>query len=237
MSGALDRSRSSLRRLIAPGIATAVVVAILIALGVWQLERLAWKRGLLAQIDQAESAPAVTLTDDPPPFSKVSVTGTYRHPVALYGSEVRDTPQGSRIGAYLLEPLVRPGARPVIVNRGWVPTDTDQAAFVDPLPVARIEGYVRAPDPPGAFTPANDPTTHRFFNLDPAAIGASLGVTDAEPFTVIELRAVPLGTYPAPASDLPRPPNDHLSYAITWFSLAIVALATFVIHSRKALRT
>ena len=68
-------TRLAWRRLIVPGLLTAAMFALAMSLGVWQLHRLTWKRGILAAIDQAEAGPAVKLTDNPPQFAKVRVTG------------------------------------------------------------------------------------------------------------------------------------------------------------------
>ena len=105
-----------------PAIATIVMLAILIGLGVWQLQRLQWKLGLLAEIDRAEAAPPVPLPDHPLQFTKVTVSGHFRDDLhALYGADVRDVPGGTAMGAQLIVPLERPGQDPILVDRGWVP--------------------------------------------------------------------------------------------------------------------
>ena len=190
---------------------------------------------MLASIDAAEAAPAVPLPPDPPAFAKVFADGTVRSTAGLYGSEVRDTPAGPAIGAYLIEALDRPALPTVLVNRGWVPTN----GAIPPVTAgaAHLEGYVRRPDQPGLFSAADNPAARRFFTLDPAAIGPALGVPDPAPYTLVELGTPQPGIYPAPATTLPRPPNDHLSYAITWFSLAAVALVISVLQLRRTYRT
>ena len=72
--------------------------------------------------------------------------------------------------------------------------------------------------------------------LDPAAIGASLGLPSVAPFTLVALGQVPRGALPIPARDLPRPPNNHLMYAFTWFGIAGALLAVFAAYCRNALR-
>ena len=221
-------------RLLWPGLMTAAMLSLTVSLGVWQVQRLHWKTELLRDIDQGEAAPAVPLSASPKPFTKVRVTGRLRQDLqALYGVEVRSAAAGPVIGAYLVEPLERPGEAPVIVNRGWVPLDQKQpGGTVD----ATIEGYVRAPEKPVRFGAADDPAARRFYALDPAAIAASFGLPGAAPFTLVALGSTPPGIYPEPARALPRPPNDHLSYAATWFGLAASLLVIFAIYARRALR-
>ena len=219
-------------RLLGPAMIAAVMFAILIGLGIWQLQRRTWKLGLLAQIDQAEQAPAIPLPANPPQFAKVRVEGRLRADLqALYGSDVRDLPGGPAIGAQLIEPLDRPGQDPVLVDLGWVPTGMTVAPGG-----TTIEGYVRQPDRPGLFSPADDAAGRRFFTLDPAPIAASLGIAHAAPFTLVAIGAVQPGVFPQPAETLPRPPNDHLNYALTWFGLALSLVAVFAVYVRKVLR-
>ncbi len=208
------------------------MLATLIGLGTWQLQRRAWKLAILAEIDRAEVSPAIPLPPRPLPFTKVSVTGHLRDDVhALYGDDVRDAPGGPVRGAQLIEPLERPGQQPLLVERGWVPDGSLGAPGGD----VTVTGYIRAPDGPGAFSPADDLAARHFYTLDPAKIGDALGLPGVAPFTLVALGADAPGVLPAPATALPRPPNDHLNYALTWFGLALSLLAVFGAYARKAL--
>lgn len=228
---ALER-RPALRRLVGPGVSALLMFCVLIGLGVWQLQRRTWKLGLLAQIDHAEASPAIPLPEDPPQFAKVRVEGRLRPDLqALYGSDVRDTPAGPVIGAQLIEPLERPGQDPVMVVLGWVPTGVSVAPAG-----TQVEGYVRRPDRPGPFSASDNPAERRFFTLDPAPIAAALGIPHAAPFTLVAMGTSAAGVFPQPADRLPRPPNDHLNYAFTWFGLALALAVITVTYARKVLR-
>ncbi len=234
-SGALPRRGLGQSPILLPFLITVLLCGTGIGLGVWQVERLAWKTAFLARIDAAEAAPAVAMTGNPSQFTKVAVAGVFRQvPPVLYGVEVRDTPGGSRIGARLIQPLDRAGAAPILVDRGWAPTDRD---FL-PAPAGRvtIEGYIRTADRAGWFAAADDLAARRFYTLDPGRMAAELGVPDAVPFVLVALGAADVKGFPRPATALPRPPNDHLVYAITWFSLAAIILVIFAIHARKVIR-
>jgi surfeit locus 1 family protein len=222
------------RRLLGPGVATLAMLAVLIGLGNWQIRRLAWKEALLAEIDHAEASPALPLPPGlPDQFMKIRVAGTWQPGFALYGADVRDTPTGPQMGGQLLQVLRRPDGPPVLIDRGWVPEDA--AASWTAAGPAGIDGFVRQSERPGWLSATDDSGRRRFYTLDPAAIGAALGVERISPFTVVALG--PAGALPAPAQALPRPPNDHLSYALTWYGLALVLLAVFFVWSRKVLRT
>lgn len=228
----------AVRRIAGPGIATALMLVILLGLGTWQVQRLAWKRGILAQISVAEQAPAVPLAGDPPPFTKLAVTGELLPDrAAMYGSEVRDTPTGPQLGAQLIEPLMREKGDPVLVELGWVPSNRPAPLQARPGEIT-VQGYARPAEKPGWFTPADDPVTRRFYAPDPAAIGASMGLPHVAPFLLVAIDPQPPvpGRFPQPATTLPRPPNNHLEYAITWYGLALILLVIFIVWSRKALQ-
>ena len=202
-----------------------------LGLGVWQVQRLEWKRGLLSEIDRGEASPAVPLPSKPAPFMRVVVEGRFLPPVARYGAEVRTTRLGPVMGAHVISALERPGSDPLIVDRGWAPIDFDT---LPPAGQVQVEGYVRPAEHPVWMGAKDDPAGRRFFALDPVAIGASLGFARVSPFTLVALGRP--GVLPEPAGALPRPANNHLSYALTWFGLSAALVAVFVVYARQALR-
>ena len=209
------------------------MLGITLSLGIWQIQRLHWKQGLLAEIDRAEAAPAVPLPPDPAPFEKVEVTGTLRPDLmARYGTEVRGTATGAALGSQIVMPLVRSGEPPLLVDRGWAP-DTDNPP-VPPGPVT-LTGYVRPAETGGPFAPGPDLTNRRFWSLDPVAIGAALGLPTVAPYTLVLLG--PVTALPSPAQALPRPSNDHLGYAVTWFGLSAALIVIFAVFVRRTLHS
>jgi surfeit locus 1 family protein len=239
---AAPRAGSRYRRLVLPGVMTAVMLAVLISLGVWQVHRLAWKEGILAQIARAEAGPAVPLPPDatagegPTAYSKVAVTGRFREDLsALYGDDVRQTPDGVRMGAQLIVPLIRKDGPPVLVDRGWVPLSRPKPIGMPPGEVT-VDGYVRPSAKPGAFSAHDDVAMRRFYTLNTDAIAQALGLPKVAPFFLVALGPQPPGLFPDPARRMPRPPNDHLSYAITWFGLALALAVIFTVWSAKVLR-
>jgi surfeit locus 1 family protein len=215
------------RPILGAAIATAIATAILIALGVWQLQRLTWKNGLLAQIDAAEAAPPHPIGPATPPlFARVTTQGILSPaPVALYGAEVRN----NHMGAQLIERLDRPGLPPILTVLGWVPTDTGQ-----PRPQAgpaTITGYIRLPETPNWLSATDDPESRHFYTLNPATIGPALGAPNAAPYILVAMG--PAGNGPIPAETLPRPVNNHLQYALTWFGLAGALLGVFIVWARS----
>lgn len=219
-----------MRKLVVPAVSTLVMLVVLVSLGVWQLERRAWKHDLVAHIEAAESLPAIPMPAEPDNFAKVRLDGVLRTDLqARYGAELR----GETLGAQLVMPLLPPGGVPVLVDLGWVP-NTMRDGFV--LPQGGVEGFVRPAEHAGTFSGTDDPAQRLFYTLDPAPIGAALGLARVAPFTLVAIGDAPRGRYPDPAHALPRPSDNHLQYALTWFGFAITLLIIFVVYARKALR-
>jgi len=218
------------RKLLLPLVSTLIMLAILLSLGMWQLHRRAWKADLLAQIDAAEHLPAIALPSVPGPFQKVRLEGRFRPELeALYAFEVRnDIP-----GAHLIVPLERVGQPTVLVDLGFVPDALHRPIAIT---AASVEGFIRPAEHSGSFSGADNPADRHFYTLDPAKIGAALGIANVAPYTLIALGPEVKGQFPEPAHALPRPPNDHLNYALTWFGFALTLLVIFALYARKALR-
>ena len=218
------------RRLILPLLVTLPVLAVLLGLGTWQVERLGWKTALLAGIEAAEAGPAVPLPARPEPFAKVEATGRFDHArEALLGLEVR----GAVLGSRLLTPLLREGAPAVLVDRGWVPLEGARD-IARPEGEVRLVAWVKPAEEAGLFSATDDTARRRFYTFDPAAIGRALSLPEVAPFGLVVLgqgRGLP-----EPSRALPRPTNNHLGYAITWYGVAAGLVGVFLVWARRRLK-
>ena len=213
------------------------MLVVLLGLGTWQVYRLHWKQAVLARIAIAETAPAVPLTANLDPYTKVSVSGHFRYDhAASFGAEVRDMPAGPTLGTYQVVPLEREKAPTILVDRGWVP-DKRLAPLDEPAGTVTLDGYIRPGDRAGWFSAKDDTASREFYTLDPDAIAAAVGVADPASYILVVLGPGQRQVYPTPAQHLPRPPNNHLSYAITWYGLAASLLVIFGVWARKAVRS
>ena len=208
-----------------PFLCSLLMFGLLIRLGVWQLHRLAWKENLLAQIAIARQNPPIPLPADPRPFTKVAARGQWdtAHRV-LYGTDVRH----EHLGAYLIEPLLRPGAPPLLVDRGFV---ADGVSIADPPGEVLVAGYIRAAEHGSWWSIKDDLAARHFYALNAAAIARAEALPTSEPY---ELVAMGNGAGPPePAHDFPELPNNHLNYALTWFSFALIDAIIFGLWYRK----
>jgi surfeit locus 1 family protein len=211
-------------------LATAVALAILVGLGAWQLQRLKWKEGLLAQIAALQSAPAQPLEPQLDAlargrdvgFTRVKATcpGLATAPfLQLYG--LHDGLPGWRLISACEVQSLR--YRSVLVDRGFVPDTSAERPPVNPADHAPLQvvGVLRAPDKASFMTPDNQPAANRWFSRDIAAMARTLGAADPAPIFLFAESA----TNPATKALIPAPvptniPNRHLEYALTWFGLA-----------------
>ncbi len=215
-------------------LAAAPVLALLVYLGNWQVQRLAWKNEMLERIAASEAGAAEPLVGDAPqPFTRVSVVGHFDHLREItLGVEARN----GVLGTQLVTPLIREALPTVLVVRGWVPLERAAGRVTRPAGEVTLEGGVRYGAAPGMCSAADDAAGRRFYNFDPAAMAAAVGLRRVEPFGVVALGNPNPPVLPDPARNLPRPPNNHLGYAITWYGLAVSLVAVLIAYWRGQFR-
>lgn len=206
-----------MRRLIFPAILGLGGCAILIALGVWQLQRLAWKTAILAEIDSRIAAAPVDLPDAPDPardeYLPVTVTGALGGVEARVLTSVKDRGPGFRVVSVLTA-----GDRTLLVDLGFVPeTARDANRMAESVTVT---GNLLWPDEVDRWTPAPDLPAGLWFARDLPAMAQALG-TESLLVVARDLSGADLGVSPLPVTSAGIP-NDHRGYALTWFGLAAV---------------
>jgi surfeit locus 1 family protein len=212
--------------------------AILISLGVWQLERKTWKENLIATLNARISAPPHALPKAPQQgtdeFSRVQLRGTFipgqSALVFTSGSALR--PDVMAPGYWVLSPLRTDDGRIVVVNRGYV---AGKDAPPPPSGEADLVGALRWPDEDGMFTPSNDPQHNLWYSRDPVAIAAAKGWGQVAPFFV-EQETPQLTNAPRAGPLVVHLRDNHLQYAITWFGLAGGLAGVYLVSLRGRLR-
>ncbi|MCG6207489.1 SURF1 family protein [Rhodopseudomonas sp. HC1] len=225
-----------------------LIVAVLLSLGFWQLQRRAAKHALIAALETRLAAAPVAL---PPPsrwagltpaadeFRRVSFTASYAElPDAMVyssGSAIRDDVSGPGTWAFL--PARLPDGATVAINAGFTPNTMQDRAYQDrivkPLHAAQpvmMTGYLRFPEAGGAFTPNPDGAKRLWFSRDVPTMAVQLGWGgNVAPF-YIDLES------PVPANGLPKPGplgvhlrDQHMQYAVTWFGLALAVSVAFLV--------
>nr|WP_274705700.1 SURF1 family protein [Salipiger pentaromativorans] len=206
---------------------------ILVGLGIWQMQRLTWKEGVLARIE-------ARIGDAPEPLPVMVSPDAQRYqPVALAGEilpgEIRVLVSRKQIGAgyRIVSPFRTDEGRLVLLDRGFTAdANKDAARRTGP---AEVQGNLHWPDDRNSATPENDTKANIWFARDIGPMAETLGT---EPLLVIARRITPgdpdITPLPVDTSGIP---NDHLQYAITWFSLAVVWLIMTAYYIRRQMKT
>lgn len=219
------------RQAIVIGLLAATAAVTCFGLGIWQLERRAWKLDLIARVETRSTAPPAAL---PPPsdwtgpalagleYRRVSASGRFRHDLETFVQAV--TEYGP--GFWVLTPLETEGGFTVLVNRGFVPPERRDAASRAAGNVGgtvHVTGLARLSEPGGAFLRRNDPAADRWYSRDVAAIAAARGLDRVVPYFVDADATPNPGGWPVGGLTVLAFRNTHLVYALTWFALALMA--------------
>lgn len=252
-SGDTPRNPRSATTLVILGVVAVALFAGLCALGTWQVHRLAWKRNLIAQVEQRAHAPATPaparadwpgLTTDNAEYRRVSASGAYQYDKQTLVQAA--TELGS--GYWVMTPLqLADGGGTVLVNRGFVLPEWRKRqaaggqAEADTTPV-KVEGLLRMGEPGNGFLRNNDPAANLWYSRDLPAIANARGLGEVAPYFIDADAAPGAGRDPAqaPVGGLTTLtfPNNHLVYAITWYALAamIIVGAGIVAREERRLR-
>ena len=219
-------------------IVTLVALAILLSLGTWQVQRLAWKEALIATIESRVGAAPVTLSDVERTaasggdfeYQPVAVSGTYLHAKEQFFFATHD----GQSGWFVYTPLQMADGRAVFVNRGFVPYDRKS-------PETRPEGQIgseievvglarTAPDgKPSWLVPDNQPADNVLYWKELAAMTANAGLEPPTvvPFFIDAKRTDVPGGFPVGGVTIVELANNHLQYAVTWYGLAAALLGVY----------
>lgn len=216
--------------------AMALLAVLGLALGTWQVQRLFWKLDLIERTNQRVQAAPVT----PPPPGEWSLINAadyeYRH-VRTSGTLLNDretlvqavTERGP--GFWVVTPLVQADGTTVLINRGFVPADrrdpTSRAQAQVGTPV-EITGLLRMTEPAGGFLRSNDPAGDRWYSRDVAAIASARNLENTAPYFIDADATANPGGFPIGGLTVIQFRNSHLTYALTWYVLALMCAAAAV---------
>lgn len=214
-------------------VATAIALAILIALGTWQIERRVEKHALLAQIDaRSEAAPApveiLLATGDYAAHRHATALGTFAHDKEAYVYHPRTDDGPTRPGFKVLTPFELASGGTLLVDRGWIAEASRDPVTRKKGEVAgevELEGILRPATKPGTFTPPPNAKDRIYYSRDSAEIAKALGLTLKSKLIFETTTKTEGGPEPLPSAL--NIPDNHLQYAITWFGLAIVLIVIY----------
>lgn len=218
---------------------TAVAFAGFVALGVWQVKRLAWKEDLIARVEARVHAEPVEapgrhdwpmVDEDSHEYRHVRLTGEYRTDAVSLVAAATEKGQGY----WVMAPLQRGDGSWVYINQGFVPQaqrEAAQAGDLTPEGPVTVTGLLRLSHPGGGVLRDNVPAENRWYSRDVQAMAARHELAPVAPYFV-DAQA---GAAELPVGGLTviQFPNNHLVYALTWFALALgMPLAAWLVIRR-----
>jgi len=213
-------------------IASAIVLAILVSLGNWQVRRLAEKEAYLAELGAMISAEAIALPQQATPedhqFLAVRTEGRFTGAPLRFLVSTRDDGAGYRfVQAFETE------GRRVMVDRGFIPTARKDMTV--PENAATVTGNLHWPNERDSYTPENDRAANIWYAREVPLMAEALG---AEPLLIVAREITPPqdGIAPLPV-DTSGIPNRHLEYIITWYGLALTWVIMTAYFLRRRART
>jgi len=214
---------------------------VLLGLGTWQMQRLEWKNDLIASFEERASAPpiALPLADAMSPemeFRRLSRVGSFDHTREVFMTG--RTYEGNA-GFHIVTPFTLEDGRTVLVNRGWVSESYREPAkrmFSLIEGQTTVEAILRLPAKKGYFVPENDPAGGFWFTLVPEQIAVHLGLGDGAvtDYYAAAIRTSDVVSLPIAARTKLNLRNSHLSYAITWYGIALALLGVYLAFHHQA---
>ena len=213
-----------------------VIFVTMVGLGNWQVRRLFWKLDLIEAVEtrafaREVPAPFGPVTEEADEYLRVEVTGTYHYAQTRRVKAVTDL----GLGNWLMTPLDT-GDRILWINRGFIPQNFS-GDLQEPSGNRRITGLLRITEPEGTLLETNDPAAERWVARDVDQLSTAAGIETASYFIDADHLTAP-GTWPRGGLTIVSFRNTHLSYALTWYAMALLFLAAmvFVIWDRRRAR-
>jgi surfeit locus 1 family protein len=225
-----------------PSFFSAGALAVLLGLGTWQIERLIWKEGLIAERQAAVTGPPIELPPSlaaaqPLEYHRLRVAGHFLNHRELYLGATSDD---GHPGYHIITPLALADGRILLVDRGFVPEGrkAPQSRAEGELEgEVAVTGLLRIPPAgrPHWFVPDNSAERNYWFYMDVPAMTAAAGLEHVLPFYMDADAAPNPGGLPVGGQTRLELPNNHLQYAITWYALAAGLIVVYAVFIRRRL--
>ena len=199
------------------------------SLGTWQIYRLQWKLNLINEIK-------IGLDSQPISFSKNKIKNYQRvflegdldfnKQIFLYSLNKNGAP-----GYDIITPLKTVDGLFILVNRGWIEKDQkNDLKKINIIETNKYEGIIKKITRSNPFKPKNDIKNNEWYTLN---------LNDLKIYTgnefgnyVLHIEKIS-NTFLQLKQINPDLPNNHLKYAITWYSVAMSILIYFLYFRRK----
>jgi surfeit locus 1 family protein len=207
---------------------------ILIGLGTWQLQRLEWKEGLIAERQAKLALAPIQIVQPgktkPEAFRRVVVSGRFLHDKEAF---VGPRSFRGRPGWHVVTPLEYPSGEIVLVDRGWVPEARKHPAKRQEAQRrgdVSIVGTAGLPRKLNHFEHANDPQKNQWFRVSPTEMAKKLQLQKVADYWVVAGASPNPGGFPIGGGGIRMPTNNHLQYVLTWYGMALGLLVIAAVY-------
>jgi surfeit locus 1 family protein len=222
-----------------PTLFTVPAIIVLLVLGTWQVQRLQWKNNLMAAVNEKVVMPVMDLplvvdNFDDLQYRKVRIKGHFLNDKEVHLFVGAKEFKGN-MGYDIITPFKREDGSVVLVDRGWVPyakklSENRPETIINGT--VEIEGMLHKGEVQKGFTPDNDVEKNLWYWIDVAEIEKHIGEKLPNLYVRV-LKKDDSNMLPIGGDEVIRHRNDHLQYAITWYSFAVILLGIYIIYHRK----
>ena len=203
-------------------------ITVFCSLGTWQLYRLQWKLDLIDQINTGlKSEPVKYSKLIKKNYQRVSVEGKFKFNKQIYLYSLNET---GKPGFDVITPLMTNSNEHVLVNRGWIDKNYKDLKSINVIKKNEIVGIFREIPKPNMFKPKNDIFKNVWFSLNQNDLKKFTGINFRNYVIFLEGKKTNL---PTPKVITPNLTNNHLKYALTWYSVALSILIYFLYFRKK----
>jgi len=202
-------------------------ITLFCSLGTWQLYRLQWKQDLINQISEGlNSVPIQYSQNINKNYQRVTLVGKYnfKNQIYLYNLNKKGQP-----GFDVITPFETLNKENVLINRGWIKKEFKNNPRINSFS-KNIKGLLKESNKKNIFTPENDLKENIWFSINLNEIQKLTGKKFNKFIVYLEDEKI---NTPKPKEITIDLPNNHLKYAITWYSISISILFYFLYFRKK----
>jgi len=197
-------------------------------LGTWQLVRLQWKNSLIDQISEGLKSSPVNYSDKVKVnYQRVKIEGRYNFGKQIYLYSLNEKGQP---GYDVITPFESLSSENVLVNRGWIQSNLKNNNIINKTIGGKIQGLILRNIKPNIFKPENDIETNIWFSINLEQAKEVTGKNFSNYILYLEDKKTNIPNPKKITIDLP---NNHLKYAITWYSISISIFGYFLYFRKK----
>ena len=205
-----------------------LIITLFCALGTWQLVRLQWKNNLINQISEGLKSSAISYSNEIQIYyQRVSVDGEYNFEKQIYLYSLNEKGEP---GYDVITPFKTVDAKNILINRGWIKTTQKNENEINKVMSQKIQGLLLKNPKKNIFKPDNEIDKNIWFSINLEDVKKFTGKTFNEYILYLEDKNIKT---PKPKKITVDLPNNHLKYALTWYSISISIFGYFLYFRKK----